>query len=79
MPVSGIELSAPMAAKLREKVDEATLPVVVGDMAATVEGAGEFTLVYLVYNTIGNLRTQDEQVALLRQRRAAPGARAGGS
>ncbi|MFC5177554.1 class I SAM-dependent DNA methyltransferase [Nocardioides taihuensis] len=64
VPVSGIELSAPMVARLREKVGEATIPVAVGDMAATrVGGAGGFALVYLVFNTIGNLRTQDEQVA----------------
>ncbi|MEX0429178.1 class I SAM-dependent methyltransferase [Nocardioides sp. DS6] len=64
IPVTGIELSQPMVDVLRRKVDETTLPVVVGDMAATVvPGAGTFTLAYLVYNTIGNLRTQDEQVA----------------
>ena len=62
VPVAGIELSQPMVDELRRKVDEAHLPVVVGDMAsATVPG--EFALVYLVFNTIGNLRTQDEQVA----------------
>ena len=33
VPVSGIELSAPMIDQLRTKVDEATIPVVVGDMA----------------------------------------------
>jgi len=59
--VSGIELSQPMVDQLRRKVGADGLPVVVGDMAtAWVEG--EFSLVYLVFNTIGNLRTQDEQV-----------------
>ena len=62
VPVVGIELSEPMAAELRAKVDEATLPVLIGDMATT-RAPGEFTLVYLVYNTISNLLTQDEQVA----------------
>ena len=33
VPVTGIELSAPMVARLREKADEATIPVVMGDMA----------------------------------------------
>ncbi|PRY44487.1 class I SAM-dependent methyltransferase [Umezawaea tangerina] len=61
VPVSGVELSRPMLARLREKVDEAALPVVVGDMATAVV-PGEFTLVYLVYNTISNLLTQDGQV-----------------
>src|SRR3954454_6674444 len=59
--VSGIELSEPMVSQLRRKVDEATLPVVVGDMATTVV-PGKFSLVYLVWNTISNLRTQAEQV-----------------
>ena len=76
IPVTGIELSAPMVARLRQKVDEATLPVVVGDMATTrVDGA--FTLVYLVWNSISNLRTQDEQVACFQNaaRHLAPGGR----
>lgn len=62
VPVTGIELSAPMVARLRRKVDEARLPVVIGDMATTVV-PGDFALVYLVWNSISNLRTQDEQVA----------------
>lgn len=62
LPVTGIELSAPMAEKVREKTPH--VPVVVGDMAtATAPGAGEYSLVVLVFNTISNLRTQDEQVA----------------
>lgn len=78
VPVTGIELSQPMVDVLRRKVSEDELPVVVGDMA-TVEapGAGSFSLVYLVYNTIGNLRTQDEQVACFANaaRHLAPGGR----
>ena len=65
VPVAGIELSRPMVDRLRAKVDEATIPVVVGDMA-TSRVPGEFTLVYLVYNTISNLLTQAEQVACFR-------------
>lgn len=65
IPVHGIELSQPMVDRLREKMDAARLPVAVGDMATTrVEG--EFSLVYLVFNTLGNLRMQDEQVACFR-------------
>src|SRR5699024_5617914 len=65
VPVAGIELSQPMVDVLRTKVGADEVPVVVGDMATTrVEG--EFTLVYLVFNTIGNLRTQEEQVACFR-------------
>lgn len=76
VPVTGIELSEPMAAVLRRKVDEETLPVVLGDMATTVV-PGSFTLVYLVYNTISNLLTQDEQVECFRNaaRHLAPGGR----
>src|SRR5262245_57206675 len=40
--VSGIELSTAMVAQLRTKVDEATIPVVMGDMA-TARVPGEFT------------------------------------
>ncbi|MFE7516497.1 class I SAM-dependent DNA methyltransferase [Streptomyces sp. NPDC057540] len=76
VPVTGIELSEPMAAVLRRKVDAGTLPVTIGDMATTVV-PGEFSLVYLVYNTITNLLTQDEQVACFRNaaRHLAPGGR----
>ena len=65
IPVSGIELSQPMVDQLRTKAPPELIPVTIGDMATTrVEG--EFTLVYLVFNTIGNLRTQDEQVECFR-------------
>ncbi len=74
--VTGIELSEPMVTRLRAKVDAETLPVTVGDMATTVVD-GDFTLVYLVFNTIGNLRTQAEQVACFRNaaRHLRPGGR----
>jgi SAM-dependent methyltransferase len=74
--VQGIELSEPMVAQLRRKVDETALPVVVGDMA-TSHAPGEFSLVYLVFNTLGNLRTQEEQVACFRNaaRHLRPGGR----
>ncbi len=62
VPVEGIELSPDMVAVLRAKDPEGRVPVTLGDMATTrVEGP--FRLAYLVYNTIGNLRTQDQQVA----------------
>jgi SAM-dependent methyltransferase len=60
--VTGIELSTPMVARLREKADAATIPVVMGDMSVA-QAEGRFSLVYLVFNTISNLLTQDEQVA----------------
>jgi SAM-dependent methyltransferase len=76
VPVAGVELSEHMAAVLRRKAGEDTLPVVIGDMATTVV-PGEFALVYLVYNTISNLLTQDEQVECFRNaaRHLAPGGR----
>ncbi|WP_426368492.1 class I SAM-dependent DNA methyltransferase [Streptomyces sp. E-08] len=76
VPVTGIELSEHMAAVLRRKVDADALPVTIGDMAVTVV-PGEFSLVYLVYNTITNLLTQDEQVECFRNaaRHLAPGGR----
>jgi SAM-dependent methyltransferase len=62
VPVHGIELSGPMAERLRAKDDARLVEVTIGDMATTrVEGT--FQLVYLVFNTIGNLTTQAQQVA----------------
>ncbi|MFJ9736860.1 class I SAM-dependent DNA methyltransferase [Streptomyces sp. NPDC101166] len=76
VPVVGIELSKDMTSVLRRKIGEDMLPVTIGDMATTVV-PGEFTLVYLVYNTITNLLTQDEQVECFRNaaRHLAPGGR----
>ncbi len=76
VPVTGIELSRPMIDQLRTKVDEATIPVIHGDMATTT-APGEYTLVYLVFNTIGNLLSQAEQVACFRNaaRHLTPGGR----
>lgn len=51
--------------QLRTKATSEEIPVVVGDLANT-KVDGHFTLVYLVFNTIGNLRTQDEQVECFR-------------
>lgn len=62
VPVSGIELSPDMVAQLRAKPGGADIPVTIGDMTTTrVEGS--FRLVYLLFNTIGNVETQDRQVA----------------
>lgn len=74
--VSGIELSQPMVDQLRRKAPERVLPVVTGDMATTTI-PGEFSLVYLVWNSIGNLRTQNEQVQCFQNaaRHLVPGGR----
>ncbi|MER6530157.1 class I SAM-dependent methyltransferase [Streptomyces sp. NPDC001508] len=76
VPVTGIELSPPMVEQLRTKADEAAIPVVIGDMATTV-APGDYTLVYLVFNTISNLLTQAEQVECFRNaaRHLGPGGR----
>jgi len=76
VPVTGIELSRPMISRLRQKADEAAIPVIAGDMA-TARAPGQYTLVYLVFNTISNLLTQAEQVACFRNaaRHLGPGGR----
>jgi SAM-dependent methyltransferase len=60
--VHGIDLSEAMVAKLREKPGGDDIPVTMGDYATT-RVDGTFSLAYLVFNTINNLRTQDAQVA----------------
>jgi SAM-dependent methyltransferase len=62
VPVRGIDLSRAMVARLRAKPGGDAIGVTIGDFATTkVDGA--FSVVYLVFNTIGNLVTQDAQVA----------------
>jgi SAM-dependent methyltransferase len=59
--VEGIEQSAAMIARLREKPGGQELRVVEGDMAdASMDTT--YRLVFLVYNTIYNVLTQDGQV-----------------
>jgi len=59
--VDGIELSEHMVDRMREKPGGADIPVTMGDMSRVSTGR-TYGLVYLVYNTIGNLLTQDDQV-----------------
>jgi SAM-dependent methyltransferase len=63
LAVAGIELSPHMAERMRAKQGADAVPVVVGDMTTT-RVPGSFALVYLVANTIMNVTTQDEQVAV---------------
>jgi SAM-dependent methyltransferase len=65
VPVHGIDLSRSMVAKLREKPGGDDIGVTIGDFATT-RVDGPFSLAYLVYNTIGNLTTQEAQVACFR-------------
>jgi SAM-dependent methyltransferase len=73
--VVGIDNSGPMLTRLREKPGAERIDAMVGDMAAT-RVDGEFSLVYLVFNTIFNLTTQDGQVACFEN--AAAHLRSGG-
>src|SRR6266480_2059548 len=49
------------ASGMREKPDGSNVEVTIGDMSRVTTGR-TYGLVYLVYNTIGNLLTQDDQV-----------------
>ena len=60
--VCGIDLSEAMVARLRAKPGGESIPVTIGDFATTSVG-DTFALAYLVFNTIQNLVTQDEQAA----------------
>jgi hypothetical protein len=73
--VAGIDNSEAMLARLGEKPGAERIEAVAGDMAAT-RVDGEFSLVYLVFNTIFNLITQDGQVACFEN--AAAHLRSGG-
>jgi SAM-dependent methyltransferase len=61
LSVHGIEASEAMVARLREKAGGEAIPVTIGDFAeVAVDGA--FDLVLLVFNTLFNLTSQDDQV-----------------
>jgi len=59
--VDGIDISPAMVARLREKPGGDRISVTMGDFA-DVPVVGSYRLIYVVYNTLFNLRTQDEQV-----------------
>jgi SAM-dependent methyltransferase len=65
VPVHGIDMSKSMVARLRAKPGGDDVGVTIGDFATTAVD-GSFSLVYLVFNTISNLTTQDAQVACFR-------------
>jgi SAM-dependent methyltransferase len=62
VPVAGIDMSRAMVARLKAKPGGNAIGVTIGDFATTAVD-GTFSLVYLVFNTIMNLTTQDAQVA----------------
>lgn len=59
--IDGIEQSAAMVDRLRAKPGGSELEVTIGDMS-TVSLPDRYQLVYLIFNTIHNLLTQDGQV-----------------
>jgi SAM-dependent methyltransferase len=59
--VHGIDISEAMVARLRAKPGGADIPVTMGDFA-DVPIDGRYRLVYLVFNTIFALVTQEDQV-----------------
>ena len=61
--VSGLELFPHMAGQLAAKPGADVVPVTIGDMTTT-RVPGVFKLVYLVANTIMNVTTQEEQIAV---------------
>ena len=63
--VCGIDLSEAMVARLQAKPGAEAIGVTIGDFATTTV-EGRFTVAYLVFNTIMNLTTQDEQVLCFR-------------
>src|SRR3954468_688915 len=65
VPVHGIDLSEAMVKRLRAKPGAAEIGVTIGDFATTTVD-GSFTVAYLVFNTLGNLTTQAQQVACFR-------------
>ena len=63
--VEGIDASAAMVERLRAKPGGASIPVVMGDMAQ-VPATGPFRRVYLVFNTLFGLLSQDRQAECFR-------------
>ncbi len=63
--VHGIDMSNAMVSRLRDKPGAHAIGVTIGDFSTTTVD-GSFSLVYLVFNTIMNLTTQDAQVACFR-------------
>ncbi len=61
LAVWGIDFSQAMIDELYKKTTPDVIPTVVGDMSQTVV-SGRFSLVYLVFNTISNLLSQEAQV-----------------
>ena len=64
--VDGIELSPAMVEQLRAKPGGEQIAVTIGDFA-DVPVSGSYRLIYVVWNTLFNLLTQDDQVRCFEQ------------
>jgi len=62
LAVSGIDISKAMTSQLRSKAGGSDVEVTIGDFS-NQRVDGEFALVFLVFNTIMNLTSQDDQIA----------------
>jgi SAM-dependent methyltransferase len=63
--VEGVDASAQMVQRLRAKPGGEVLPVTIGDMA-DVPVRGQYALVYLVFNTLFGLLSQERQATCFR-------------
>jgi SAM-dependent methyltransferase len=63
--VEGVDASQAMVGRLRAKPGGESIPVTIGDMAE-VPAAGPFRLVYLVFNSLFGLLSQDQQAGCFR-------------
>src|SRR4051794_1348800 len=61
LEVHGIDASERMVEKLREKPGGDAIPVTIGDFA-DVGVEGRYSLIFVVFNTLFGLQTQEEQV-----------------
>jgi SAM-dependent methyltransferase len=64
VPVRGLELSRPMAARMAAKPGAGSVPVTIGDMTNVLVPGAPFSLVYLVANALMNVTAQDGQLAV---------------
>jgi 2-polyprenyl-3-methyl-5-hydroxy-6-metoxy-1,4-benzoquinol methylase len=62
LAVTGIDASASMVARLRDKDGGSQIAVSIGNFADVSAEGGPFRLVYIVFNTFFALATQAEQV-----------------
>jgi hypothetical protein len=65
LEVHGIDASQAMVAKLRAKPGGDRIPVTIGDFA-DVGVSGEYSLIFVVFNTIFALLTQEDQIRCFR-------------